>query len=845
MKVSLNWAGQVSNVDLRAIGDDKLIEKIGAQLGAIDEIDNWGPRFEGIVVVKVISCEKHGDADKLSICTVDDGGAVKDVQRDNNGHVQVVCGAPNVHADMLAAWIPPGATVPSTLGKEPLVIESRDIRGQTSNGMLASLHELGISDDHTGILEIKTDEVKNEQPKPGLPFNRLYKLDDVVVDIENKMFTHRPDLFGVLGVARELAGIQGLRFKSPDWYKGTVIFETKSDIRLDVNVHDNKLVPRFMAVAMSGVNIGPSPTWLQAALARVGIRPISNIVDITNFVMHLTGQPMHAYDLDKLRSLSSTEPAKLETRLSRKGEKLTLLGGKQLEFQDDSTILITSNDVPVGIGGVMGGSDTEVDGGTKNIVLECATFDMYNIRRTAMQYGLFTDAVTRFTKGQSPLQNNQVLAFAMGLVNKYSGGVQASEVKDVHSELPNLAQVKVSKDFINARLGSTLSADDMAKLLSNVEFEVQISGDELNVTAPFWRTDIEISEDVVEEVGRLHGYDNLSIELPKRTIKPKPTDQLLATKTHIRNILSAAGANEVLTYTFVHGDLINKVGQNKDSAFELANALSPDLQYYRLSLIPSLLEKVHLNIKQGYGKFALYEINPVHSKDLIDQDKLPLEDQRLALVFAADDKTAKQKYTGAPYYQAKKYLTNLLNELGITDLIFEPATGHEPKQPISQAAIAPFEKQRSSIVKTKSGEFLGELGEFRSTVRRNLKLPQFVAGFELDVNVISKLAGKGNQYMPIPRFPKVEQDITLKAPNNLIYSELLDLLDQELSKEKPKDSLAVLTALDIYQKDDQAKNVSLRLTIASYERTLTAEEVNSLLDKVAMSAKTKFGAERI
>ncbi|MGZ6005596.1 MAG: hypothetical protein ACXWLH_05635, partial [Candidatus Saccharimonadales bacterium] len=218
MKVSLKWAQQFSNVDLRGSGDEQLLEKIGAQLGAIDEVDYLGPRFDGIVVIKVLDCKKHDNADKLSICVVDDGGKVEKVDRDSNGHIQVVCGAPNVHADMLAAWIPPGVTVPSTLGKDPLTIEARDIRGQTSNGMLASLHELGLSDDHSGILEIKIEDVGETLAQPGMDFKQLYNLDDIIVDIENKMFTHRPDCFGILGVARELAGIQQLGFKSPDWY---------------------------------------------------------------------------------------------------------------------------------------------------------------------------------------------------------------------------------------------------------------------------------------------------------------------------------------------------------------------------------------------------------------------------------------------------------------------------------------------------------------------------------------------------------------------------------------------------------------------------------------------------
>ncbi|MGZ6005312.1 MAG: phenylalanine--tRNA ligase subunit beta, partial [Candidatus Saccharimonadales bacterium] len=606
--------------------------------------------------------------------------------------------------------------------------------------------------------------------------------------------------------------------------------------------------------------------WLQSYLSRVGIRAINNVVDLTNYYMHLTGQPLHAYDYDKLVKIASGQSpgASLGVRRSRPGDKINLLNGKALELQDDSTVLITSNDVPVGIGGVMGGAETEVDENTKNIVLECANFDMYNIRRTAMKYGLFTDAVTRFTKGQSPLQNDRILAKTMADIISLAGANQASDVKDIHGDLPQPKQVIVSKDFINARLGSQLSAEDMANLLRNVEFNVDITNDghpeqsegsqdssaqsqndRLVVTVPFWRTDIEIPEDIVEEVGRLFGYDKLAQDLPRRSITPSPTDPLIATKTLLRNILSAAGANEVLSYTFVHGDLLTKTGQNKEHAYQLANALSPDLQYYRLSLTPSLLEKVQPNLRQGFNEFALFEINPVHAKGFVDNYKLPIEDQRLALVFAADAKTAAHKYAGAPYYQAKQYLADLLAELGITSLVFEPATSREPDQPISQAAIAPFEKLRSAIVKTKDGQFIGEVGEFKTSVRKNLKLPNFTAGFELDVNQLSQLRAKTKAYTPIPRFPKVEQDITLSLPTKVAFADLQDYMEEQL--ETPAKSAFWLTPLAIYRENAAAssQNVSFRLSIASYERTLTTEEVNQLLDKVAAAAKTKFAAERV
>lgn len=847
MKVSINWAQHFSNVDLKSIPTDQLLLKIGAQLGAVEEVTVWGPRYDGIIVAKIVSCVKHPDADRLNLCVIDDGGANKNVTRDEQGHIQVVCGAPNAREGLTVAWIPPGVVVPATLDKDPLTLEAREIRGHVSNGMLASPSELGISDDHEGILEIESADVGEELTKLGTPFKHLYGMDDVVIDCENKMFTHRPDCFGILGVARELAGITGQAFKSPDWYLAAPQPVTAGQplLPLDAVVETPDLVSRLMVTAIAGVTVAPSPLWMQAGLTRVGIRPINNIVDITNFVMQLTGQPLHAYDYDKLKARSSGVPT-LIARASKQGEKVHLLNGKTLELQDDSSITIATDKEVVGIGGVMGGADTEVDATTKNIVLEAATFDMYNIRRTAMKYGLFTDAVTRFTKGQSPLQNDRILAYAIQQILELAGGSLAGEVKDVHGDLSTPKTVTVDIDFINHRLGSSLTAPDAATLLTNVEMQVNVQGNKLEITAPFWRTDIELPEDVVEEIGRLYGFDKLPVTLPSRTINPVPKNALLTTTSDIRKVLAKAGANEVLTYSFVHGDLLTRVGQDPNEAYKLSNALSPDLQYYRVSLLPSLLDKVYANIRAGYDQFALFEINPVHVKSFTEPEtKLPIEESRLALVFAADSKRAASSYHGAPYFQAKKYLEQLLRSFGITP-VFESAANYQPKLPVSQQAFALFEPSRTAIVKTLDGQFLAELGEFKASVRRNLKLPSYVAGFELDVAQLAKI-GKQVSYHPLPRFPGLQQDICLKVANTVSYQQLHDVLSESLVDSMPAPSRLSVQPVDVYQKPDDLahKQITYRVDVANYDRTLTTKEVAGALDIAATAAAQKLQTERV
>jgi len=840
MKVSVNWIKEYLDFELPSI--DELITKIGAQLGAVEEVIDVGAKYKGVIVAKVISCEKHPNADKLNVCVIDDGGVTSEVNRDEDGYVQVVCGAPNVREGLLVAWIPPKAIVPSTYDtSDPFTLEARELRGVVSNGMLASGKELAINEDHDGILEI------DQEVQPGQLFAEVYKLNDFIIDIENKMFTHRPDCFGQLGVAREIAGILGHKFTSPDWYlkplKDTVA-KSNEVLHLEVRNEIPELVPRFMAVAMSGVKIAPSPIWMQSYLSRVGIRPINNVVDITNYIMMLTAQPLHAYDYDKVKTIDGGDKATLVVRKPNKDEKLTLLGGKEIKPREEA-IVIASATRPIGLGGVMGGADTEVDENTQNIILECANFDMYSIRRTSMAHGLFTDAVTRFNKGQSFGQNDVITYKAISMFSELTGAQVTGEVIDPEYEknFDYWTGIDIRTDFINNRLGLRLEAQEVGKLLENVEMDVLIpeKGSGIIVSAPFWRTDIAIPEDITEEVGRLYGFDKLPLELPKRTITPTQRNLLLETKAKIRDVLSRAGANEVLTYSFVHGDLLEKMGQNKDLAFQLSNALSPDLQYYRINVLPSLLNKIHQNIKAGYDEFALFEMGKnhtlLHAED--DEDNLPKEFDTLALVYTANDKLQK---TGAVYYEARTFLRYTLLEFGI-EPVFE-SIREVPDVPI----VKPYEIARSAYVKdSKTGEFLGIVGEFKSSVRKSLKLSEYTAGFEVDISVIMKLASDIKAYQALPKFPKVRQDITLKISIDISHAVLLDFVTDYLETHKEDHTKLTVTTKDIYQKEDDKdhKQVTFGITIANYEKTMRDEEVTKLLDGLADSVKKNLNAERI
>ena len=856
MKVSLNLIKQLINFELPPV--DELVARVNQQLGGVEEVIDLKAKYGGARIVRVVECTKHPDADRLSVTKIDDGGAVADVPRDENGLVQVVCGAPNVHADMWAIWLPPKSTVPASFDDdEPFVLDARPLRGVLSQGMLAAADELDIGTDHEGIVEIHEHDVPaGVELTAGASFAEMFGLDDYVLDIENKMFTHRPDCFGQLGVAREIAGIFHQQFTSPEWYKSEQKFAEAEGLELTVTNDAPELVPRFMAVAIRNVTVQPSPLWLQCQLVAMGGKPINNIVDATNYIMLMTAQPTHAYDYDKLRG------HKLEARMARDGEKVSLLNGKEYELTSDD-IVIADGEGVIGLAGIMGGADTEVSDGTKNIVLECANFDMYALRRTAMRHGIFTDALTRFNKGQSPLQNDAVLKQLMSMV----GGVQASEVFDERNDRLMVMQrdsrvtfgsagnetisifdwgavtgvLVLESTFVNERLGTEFSPQEICRILKNVEIKAHEEPEpnmpyQFEVIAPFWRTDLELPEDIVEEVGRLYGFDKLPRQLPMRSIKPAPRNPRRQLKQAIRQSLSRAGANEVLTYSFVHERVLKNAEQDPSRAYRLSNALSPDLQYYRTSVLPSLLDKVHANIKAGHDEFMLFEIGKIHDKELpLTDENLPSEQTFVDGVYAS-----KKPRAGAPFYKARKLVDRLLADINV-DADFVKIAESDADVP------APFDGQRSAWIVAENGDKLGIVGELSQAVRRNFKLPDYTAAFSLDIEKLQACLTESREhnYRPLSRFPSISQDISLRSSVEISHDELLRAVRQCL--DEPENLHCQIQTLGIYQpKDDAAiKTTTFRLTFTSYQQTLTDAEVKPIMDNIATAALTKLDAERV
>jgi phenylalanyl-tRNA synthetase beta chain len=824
MIVSVNWLKKFTDIDLPI---DELATLIGARLVEIEEVIDLGAKYKDVVIAKVIESKPLEGSDHLSIVRLDDNGRVADLERDSEGYVQVVCGAPNMRTGLTVAWLPPKSVVPETFGSnEPFILDSRKLRGVMSNGMIASARELALYDEHEGILEL------DDGLQAGANFAQSLELDDYLLDIENKSLTHRPDCFGIIGFAREVAAIQGKQFHTPEWLAQTSpdFGAKQGDIAAPtVTIDDSGLSHRYQAVVLAEGDGGvSSPLWMQSYLARVGIRPISAIVDVTNYLMMLTGQPLHAFDYDKLIAVAGGA-ADIHVRAGRSGETLTLLDGRTIELVSDD-IVIAAGETPVALAGAMGGAATEIDASTKKIIIESATFNLYNLRATQMRHGIFSEAITRFTKGQPAALTAPVLAEAIRLMGEFAGSKRVSDVADSYPGRVDESVIELTMDKINGVLGEELTTDQAAGTLTHAEFTVGVSGDSLHSKAPFWRSDIRIQEDIIEEIGRLNGFDSINPVLPRRdfaAIMPSEFDKV---RSRIREVLVRAGANEVLTYSFVHGDVLRRAGQDVDKSYRLANSLSPDLQYYRQSLTPSLLGLTHGNIKAGFDSFALFEVNKVHSKTAELIDGVPAEMHRVGLVVAH-----KKPQSGAPYYHAKHLLEYLGNALGLK-LVYKPFTSDA-----NFAFARPFELRRSSrIVDEVSNQSLGIVGEYKKSTARGFKLPEYAAGFELLTEaIVLALEHKANTYHPVSRYPGTERDICFQVEQSVQYQDITQIVNKVLAEYDLETSVE---PIDFYQAEGlTTKNITLRIKLTAHDHTLTSDEAMQVIDAVAAPVTTQLG----
>lgn len=817
MIISVNWLKKFV-ADLPPV--EELVKIIGARLVEVEDVINLNEKYKDVLVVKVVSAQKVEGSDHLNLCKIDDGGKRQGIERDDNGLIQVVCGAPNMKAGLFVAWLPPASIVPETFEKEDFVLGSRKLMGNMSNGMIASIKELDLGEEHDGILEI-TNDIANKELCAGDSFSEIFELDDYLIEVENKSLTHRPDCFGNIGFAREVAGILGKKFKEPLCLNTASIAEGANN-EISIDIKDEKLCSSYAVATFDAVNLKKQESLSieKSFLHRSGVKAIDPITDLANFIMLEIGQPLHTFDLDKLEKLHGSKDIKITIRNAFQNEKIVVLGNKEISLAENDIVIAVGSEGQhaVAIAGAIGGEATKIDTSTKRVLVESATFNLYNLRNTQMRHGIFSEAITRFTKG-IPRMLNVVALKNFAEKSQQIGLSQSSNIL-INSLKNETQELSVNVEKINNILGTNFSIDDISETLLNVGFKTQKQGENaINIIIPFWRTDIHIMEDIAEEVGRLKGYDNISLTLPKRTFKPVELSNIDKIRMEIREILSSAGSNEVLTYSFIHKKLLENVYQDESNSYKIINSISPDLQYYRQTILPSLLDKINSNVRSGYNEFAIFEINKVTRKDMGIRDNVPVEEYRLALAYTNND-------SEEAFYNAKQYLEFLLRKLGIK-LVVKPFN-------ISAAPLAgKFEPKRSALVgyyeHDSSFVMIGAIGEFKKSVQRSFKLPKATAGFEIVIDKIIDqwLERKMNIELP-SKFQSIERDISIRVNNKVSYDDLLKSLENKINKIDNECAIKI-KPVDIYRYDQDNKNITFRFKISPYDRTFNGEDINKII----------------
>ncbi len=773
------------------------------------EVEEIEPAYKGLAPVVVCSVEEivpHPHASHLQVCTVAAGEQKFDV----------VCGAPNVEKGRLAALARPG-----TVLSDGTTVESSDIYEIRSDGMLCSEAELGIGDDETGILILEPAPGR----EPGKSLVDVLGLKDWVLDIA--VTPNRPDCLSVLGVAREVSAIYGIPLTIPQSPNSSIPQSPNSSISVSIKAPD--LCGRYTAAVMEGIRIGHSPHWMAKRLQASGIRPINNVVDVTNYVLIERGQPLHAFDLDML-----TGPA-IEVRTARPGEKIKTIDGKDRELRPDM-LVIADADRPVAVAGVMGGAETEVNDDTKRILLESAWFAPIQVRRTSKALKTITESSYRFERGVDPEGVISALYRTVELIGQVTGGCLVGEIKDVYPRPYKPGYLSLRPERANKLLGTGLEPIQIAQLLERIGIELSHVDDEkIKGMVPAHRLDLKEEVDLVEEIARLHGFPNIPTQVPRAGIAARAPEPSQALVHRIRNILSSQGMTEVISYSFMSPEEIEVLGLGKNDPrmqmVSVQNPLSDDQSVMRTSIIPSLMGTVARNQARRNMDLGLFEIGTVFYAR--GAGELPLEEQRIVAMC-----------TGARYPESWSWpreQVDLFDLKGVLQGLLQ-ALGISGWKTVLETPDGPFYLPGASAgIVWGENSVLGSFGQIDPNVLEfwDINGPVFV--FELSFNALETAASQQHKFTPLARYPAVERDIAVIVPDRLSAQDLLEYIS-----EQAPDFLEEVRIFDIYRGKPVpkgSKSIGMRFTYRALDHTLSDHEVSEVHDPMVRSVLQSYKAK--
>ncbi len=805
MKVPVSWLSEYVDIDMSL---DDLAHRLTMGGNEVDAIERTG-WIDNVVVGHVLAVAPHPDADRLRLVTVDHG----------SGQAEVVCGAPNVAEGQKIAYASIGAVLQDAYSDEPgktRKLKRSKIRGVVSEGMACSVRELGIGDDHDGIL------VLDDSAVIGTPIGEI--LGESVLDIE--LTPNRPDCLGVVGVARDVSAITRSPLKQPN-----IDFEaTGPDVNslAQVEIADPDLCLRYTATVIRGVNIGPSPQWLQDRLTSIGERSISNLVDITNFVMFELGQPLHAFDLDKVVD------QKIIVRRATEGEKLVTLDDKERELESEM-LLIADPDRGIGLAGVMGGANTEISDSTTNVILESATFHGVNNRKTARGLELASQATLRFEKSLRTGLSEVGLRRATKLIAEIAGGEVATGIIDVYpGKGKEQDSVRLDSNHIERILGLKIENAEVETTLGALGFDLDADGDGWEVKIPYWRPDISIPEDLVEEIARIVGYDNIPITpLAGRPPQWQPQPEM-DLRNRVTDALSQAGMRETISYSASTNDGEARVALPAEttSALKLRNPINADYAVMRRTLREAILNTVARNSRTWRGPIAVFETGRVF---LDYGEGLPEERQMATGAFAGprNELHWDASTVGSDFYDAKGAVEAVLDDLGI-EAVFK------------EGEDATFTPGRTAVIKVASASHavIGVVGEVASGVFSQFDAEvESVAMFELDLAAILKVmqdTGTGlDKFKEFVRLPASHRDLSLIVDTGITAGQIIDIANRNRI-------VTSATVFDLFEGKgvpEGKKAVAVRLIYQSPNKTLTTDQVGKIERQILKQLADELGAE--
>lgn len=786
MDISLNWIKDF--VDLPSkLSAQELGELLTRHTAEVEGVKDLKKSYENMVLGKVTSLKKHPDADKLKLAKVDIGQS-KDVQ--------IVCGGQNLEEGMLVAVALPGSKVRWHGEGELVELKETKIRGEKSFGMICAGEEIGLETDNPkGASEVRIKDLSHLKAKAGTPLHKALHKDDVVLDIDNKSLTHRPDLWGHYGIAREFSAILEKPLKT---LKEELKYkEGKRSARPKAQIKNDELCPRFSMAIVKGVKVGPSPQWMQSRLEAAGMNPINNIVDITNYVMLELGQPMHAYDRQVVGS------DELIVRCAKKGEKLTALDEQEYTLHPEDPIVCNKKDEPLGIAGIKGGLKSGINADTNELILEAANWDKVMVRKASARIGLRTDASQRFEKGLDPSMTELAIQRALNLIQQLCPEAEVvSPIVTTGKWKAKTLKINLNAASVISKIGMDIPKTEMKRILKALDFKVSGSGEKLTVEVPSHRAtgDVSLEEDLVEEIARIHGYDKIPAILPDLPIKLPHENEESFHKHTAREIMAhQLGFTELMNYSFYSKERLEKCGLSEEGHFKILNYLSEDQTHMRTSLTPNILAKISENSRE-FANMRVFEIGRNY-KDT--GNYMPTEQKWLVAAVV-------QK--GEAFYEAKGAMQAFL------------AAFRTPKPQFKVAKTKlPYAHPKKSLGVLVRGQEIGQVFTVHPGVLKAFDIEQDVAIFALHFNALVEAGRPKVSFKEPAKFPGMEMDISVLVEERKTVEEL----KKAIQKSDKSNIIQSIRLFDTYSGKgipDGQKSLSFRMELQHPERTLTDEE---------------------